>query len=213
MRKCSVPLILAIALASAPAVIPGSARAQEEQAAKSPKSVLIVFHSGTPPYTPTPPLDAEAADALTQPTTKNVNVRTVAGKIRESLEAEGVRVTLLEAEEVRGPGDFLPYDGIVFGTPTWFSNVAYPVKKLFDEHLIRIYEHREGRLNDKALAGFVTVMERGESGPNCLRCLTWGIEHLSTNIVEGVVVNTGDEAERVKELADGFAARFAGAMK
>lgn len=115
--------------------------------------------------------------------------------------------------DINGPEDFLHYDGIIFGTPTWFSNVAYPVKALFDEHLIRIYEHREGRMDDKVLAGFVTVMERGESGPRCLQYLRWGLEHLSRRLPKRSVVKVSDGPAAVGAEVTGFCERFARALE
>lgn len=208
MRIAIVLLALAVLLGTAAfrrvranAAAPGGA-----------KSILVVYHGGQVSGRASAPLEQEDVDALTHATSRNINVEVVAGKIRDRLTADGCRVKLLKATDVRGPNEFLDYDGIIFGTPTWFSNVAYPVKELFDEHLIRIYAHREGRLNDKALTGFVTVMERGKSGPRCLQCLTWGLEHLSGRLPEGLVVNVFDDQETVNARVVEFCERFAQAL-
>ena len=84
---------------------------------------------------------------------------------------------------------------------------------VFDEHLIRIYQHREGRLNDKVLSGFTTVMERGDSGPNCLKSLTWGMEHLSKRTAAGEVINTGDDETTVNTAVEKLCERFSRALK
>ena len=195
-------------LACALAVITGIA-----SQANADTRVLVVYHGGTPPWKSAPSLGDTGVDALTQATTDRVNVETVAGLIRSRLEASGCTVDLVKAVDVKGPDVFLRYDGIIFGTPTWFSNVAYPIKQIFDEHLIRIYEHRKGRLNDKILAGYTTVMERGESGPNCLASLTHGIEHLSETIVRGAVINTGDDDDTVTGIVADFTERFMEAVR
>ncbi len=176
------------------------------------KSVLIVYHGGSPPWKKAPPLNVKDVDELTHATPKDVNVRVVAENILDRLAEMDCHVVLREAEDVRGPDEFLGYSGIIFGTPTWFSNVAYPIKKVFDEHLIRIYEHREGRLNDTSLAGFTTVMDN-RSGPQCLQALTHGLGHMSTNTVEGVVINTGDDNNAVNSAVERFCERFFQAMK
>lgn len=175
--------------------------------------VLIVYHGGTPPWHGSAPLEQEDVHALTQATTQPINVASVADRIREDLAARGCVVDLRRAADVEGPDEFLPYDGIIFGTPTWFSNVAYPVKRLFDEHLIRIYEHRDGKLNDKVLSGFVTVMEGGESGPHALQCLRWGLEHLSNRLPEGVVVNVFEGQDAANAKVSQFCQRFAEALR
>ena len=204
MKPLNILLTLACALAVIVCV--------SVQAETGPR-VLIVYHGGVPPWKPAPPLGDSVVDALTQATTEKVNVETVAGSIRDHLEIAGCKVDLMKAVDVDGPDVFLSYDGIIFGTPTWFSNVAYPIKRIFDEHLIRIYEHREGRLNDKTLAGFTMVMERGESGPNCLASLTHGIEHLSRTVVRGAVVNTGDDDDTVNGIVADFSKRFMEAVR
>jgi flavodoxin len=177
------------------------------------KSILIVFHSGKPPWRKAALLDKTDVDALTQATTKTVNVDIIGQKIRDQLIAKGYRVDLRKATDVQGPQEFLDYDGLIFGTPTWFSNVAYPIKKLFDEHLIRVYEHRKGKMNDKVLSGFTTVMETGASGPNCLQCLKWGLEHLSRQVVEGVVINTDSNEAALNKAVEQFSTRFSQALK
>jgi len=175
--------------------------------------ILIVYHGGTPPWRKAPPPDPGKVDALTQATTEKVNVRSIAEKMSETLTGKGYRVMLRKAVDIEGPDDFIDCDGIIFGTPTWFSNVAYPLKKVFDEHLIRIYEHRPGRLNDKVLAGLTTVMESGKSGPHCLESLRHGMEHLSTRIVDGIVVHTYDDEETVNALVADFCRRFSLALE
>ncbi len=178
----------------------------------SPESILIVYHGGQPPWRSSPALDTADIDELTQATPEKVNAKVVATLIRERLTDRGYRVDLKKATDIQGPQEFLEYDGIIFGTPTWFSNVAYPIKKLFDEYLIRIYSHRSGRMNDKALAGFTTVMDQ-RSGPQCLQSLTWGLEHLSKRVVEGVVINTGDSEKTVNTVVQQFCERFSQALK
>ncbi len=211
--KSRVPPLVLIPLAFVAALFLHQAGAEPAPSAGAGKSVLIVYHGGQPPWRTMPPLDQDEVDALTQATTEGVNVDVLARQIRDQLTAGGLRVDLRKATEVQGPKEFLDYDGIIFGTPTWFSNVAYPLKKVFDEHLIRIYEHRPGRLNDKVLAGFVTVMESGKSGPRCLQSLDWALEHLSNRRPEGLVVNVSDDQESVNTRAAQFCKRFTQALE
>jgi hypothetical protein len=208
VKWTTVVSLLAVAAAAAVAVsAAGGAAAEAGQ-----RSALIVYHGGTPPWRGAPPLDAQA-DAMTQATTQPVNAAFVAERIAEALRGRGLRVVVREATEVRGPDEFQDHDAIVFGSATWFSNVAYPLKAVFDEHLIRLYEHRQGRLGDKVLAGFVTVMEGGQSGPRALQCLTWGMEHLSARIPEGLVVNVHGGEEEARQGAAAFCERVLAALE
>ena len=176
-------------------------------------SVMIVYHGGDPRLRHSPPLEAGPADGFTQATTREVNVEILARELQRRLEARHVRVVLRHVEAVREPKELLAFDGIVIGSPVWFSNVAYPIKRFFDTHLIRLYEHRAARLNDKVMSGFCTVMEPGESGPRGLQALMWGIEHLTDRRVEGVVIQTGESRDQWKRKLDDFAARLAQALK
>ena len=181
-------------------------------AAETP-SVLIVYHRGDPAVRHSPPLDEGAIDGFTQATTREVNVEAIARELQRRLEARNVRVVLRRVEAVREPKDLLAFDGIVIGSPVWFSNVAYPVKRFFDTHLIRLYEHRAERLNDKVMSGFCTAMEHGESGPRGLQALMWGIEHLTDRRVEGLVIQTGEAPDQWKKKVDAFAARLVLSLK
>jgi flavodoxin len=182
------------------------------QAETASKNVMIVYHGGIPPWRKAPDLDEKTVDALTQATTERVNVAVIASGIDTRLKEMGFRVRLINALDISGPGDFLGYDGIIFGSPTWFSNVSYPVKKLFDEYLIRIYENHAGKLNDTVLAGFTTFMDK-KSGPECLTTLNNGLRHLSKQIAEGLLIDTGESETDIRKKIHQFCDRFSSAMK
>jgi len=186
---------------------------QSSAAGQNPKSVLIIYHVGSLNTKPSPPLEQTDVDALTQSTTKQVNMEKVAEAIRDRLTSLGYRVDLIKATELTAPQKFVEYNGIIFGTPTWFSNVAYPIKKVFDEQLHRLYQQRKGRLNDKVLSGYTTAMSRGEDGPDCLQALTRSMKHLSNQIIDGMVINTGDDTDTVNAAVRQFCDRFAQALK
>lgn len=191
-----------------------SALAQDRPAEKAaPKSVLIVYHGGDPSKGPSPSLEEAVTDAFTQATPRGLNVATVARAVGQELRRLGVRCELRRAEEIRHPRELLAYDGLLIGSPVWFSNVSYPIKRFFDTHLVRIYEHRPGRLNDKVMSGFCTVMEAGESGPRGLQALMWGIEHLTDRRVAGLVVRTSDAPAEWQPKARAFAEQFVEALR
>ena len=178
----------------------------------NPKSVLIVYHGGEPPMSPVPSIEDMDVDALTQATSEDVNVKIVASGIRDRLITMGYRADLLKAIDVQGPKVFLDYDCIIFGTPTWFSDVAYPIKKVFDEHLIRIYQHRPGRLNDKILAGFTTAMSE-ETAQFCLQSLNRALEHFSKQVVKGIIINIRDNKVSIDTSIQKFCERISQALK
>jgi flavodoxin len=111
--------------------------------------VLIIYTSGIPRGTISDP----KADAVTLPTPKEVNVRTVAGKISESLQKNGLTVRAVHASEVKNHEEILRSGMIILGSPSYFSNVSWELKKLIDEQFVRIYA-MNGRLNGKRVAAF-----------------------------------------------------------
>ena len=84
-------LVPVIILVMSIPLLPPVKEAQSEP--ESVTSVLIVYHGGqqTSEHEATP-LDAEKVDALTQATTENVNVKSVASKISARLSTLGYRV-------------------------------------------------------------------------------------------------------------------------
>jgi len=180
------------------------------QAPRPSPSVLIVYFSGEREARPVPPLDCGPVDGLTHATTSDVNAALVAQALQRELVNRGCRVAVKTVHEISDPREILDYDGLIIGTPVWFSNMATPVKKFFDAILIRIYDRRPERLNDKTVSAFCTVVENGPSGPRCLQALMWGLEHLSGRRVTGAVIQTTSAAatwqRQVAELADRFVA-------
>ena len=63
------------------------------------------------------------------------NTKKMAKAIAEAMKSDAINVTIEEA----GKFDIssLPnYDGIILGSPTYFSNVAWQVKKVIDESIV-----------------------------------------------------------------------------
>ena len=72
----------------------------------------------------------------------------IAGAVRE----RAIDVTVKRVEEF--DLSLLPtHDAIVLGSPTYFSNVAWPVKKLIDESIIF---YRNNQLKDKVAGVFTS---------------------------------------------------------
>ena len=60
---------------------------------------------------------------------------------------------------------FPKYDGIVLGSPTYFSNVAWQVKKVIDESIVH---YGGGKLKGK-VAGIFTSAGTSRDGKDCLK--------------------------------------------
>ncbi len=180
---------------------------------KQKQSILIVYHGGSPDRKKSPPLKRGQVDALTQATTRDINVEAVASEMRERLIDLHCRVTLRKAVEVREPKELFNYDGIIIGTPNWFGNMAWPVKKIFDEHFIRIWEHRKDRLNDKVLSAFVTAMDPDTSGQLCLQGLMGALGQMSEQTMPGIIIDVQGKKSAVEDTVESFCKRFVDKMK
>src|SRR4030042_4285916 len=94
------------------------------------------------------------------------NTQRMAKAIAEAMKLSALNVTI---EDV-GKFDIslLPkYDGIVLGSPTYFSNVAWQVKKVIDESIVH---YRGGKLKRK-VAGIFTSAGTSRDGEDCLKML------------------------------------------
>ena len=56
----------------------------------------------------------------------------MAKAVAEAFNQAGLPADLRKVEDV-GPGDLLDYECLVFGSPTYYGTMAWPVKKLLDE--------------------------------------------------------------------------------
>jgi len=123
------------------------------------------------------------------------NTQRMAKAIAEAMKAGALNVTI---EDV-GKFDvsLLPnYDGIVIGSPTYFSNVAWQVKKVIDESIVH---YSGGKLKGK-VAGLFTSAGTSRDGKDCLKMLevAFGFHH-GMKVVEGILRVDGEgnkEAEK-----------------
>jgi NAD(P)H dehydrogenase (quinone) len=98
--------------------------------------------------------------------------------------------------------DMVKADGIVVGSPTYFSNVAWQVKKLIDES-IELYR-KERALKGKVGGCFTSAGTRRD-GKNCIRLLevTLGFHH-KMKIVPGIIRASGDEATQMSKMCQQY---------
>jgi len=76
--------------------------------------------------------------------TRTGNTEKMAVRIAERLKADGLEVDLKKAEAV--DVDTLPsYHCLVFGSPTYYGSMAWPLKRLFDES-VKFHRKLKGRM-------------------------------------------------------------------
>jgi NAD(P)H dehydrogenase (quinone) len=129
----------------------------------------------------------------------------MAKAIGEAVKSSGINVTVEEA----GKFDIslLPkYDGIVLGSPTYFSNVAWQVKKAIDESIVH---YGGGKLNGK-VAGIFTSAGTSRDGKDCLKMLGVALGfHHGMKVVGSVLRVDGEPDKDVEKRCQGYGKKLA----
>lgn len=133
------------------------------------------------------------------------NTKRMAEEIGKGAERIGVNVELKRVEECR-LSDLAEADGIVIGSPTYFSNIAWQVKKLIDES-ITLY--RKGQLKDKVGGCFTSAGTRRD-GKDCIRMLelAFGLHH-RLKMIPGIIRASGDSEEDASRMCQQYGADVA----
>lgn len=123
------------------------------------------------------------------------NTRKMAKAIAEGMRSTTVEITLKEAERLDISS--LPnYDVIVMGSPTYFSNVSWQVKKVIDESIVH---YGGGKLKGK-VAGIFTSAGTNRDGKDCLRMLELALGlHHKMKVVEGILRVDGEGDREVEK--------------
>jgi len=132
------------------------------------------------------------------------NTKKMAKAIGEAMKSGAINVTV---EDV-GKFDIssLPnYDGIVLGSPTYFSNVAWQVKKMIDESIVH---YGGGKLKGKA-AGIFTSAGTSRDGKDCLKMLEVALGfHHGMKVVQGILRVDGESDKEVEKRCQEYGKRL-----
>lgn len=127
---------------------------------------------------------------------EGARVMFMANQIGESVRERGIEVDVRMVEEVEVEG-IVGYDGIVVGSPTYFSNVSWQIKKIIDE----TYPLRRGRFRLKGkIGGSFTSSDTKRDAEECIRLieLSLGLHH-QMEVVPGIIVTRRDTEAQVYE--------------
>lgn len=138
--------------------------------------------------------------------TRSGNTERMARAIAEGAEAGGVRAAAKRVEECE-LGDLVEADGLALGSPTYFSNVAWQVKKLIDES-IELYSGKE--LKDK-VAGLFTSSGTERDARDCLKMLeiAMGFHHQMSLVQPGLICLSRQPEERTYAECQEYGRRLA----
>ena len=132
------------------------------------------------------------------------NTKKMAKAIGEAMKSSAVSVTVEEVGEV--DVSLLPdYDSIVLGSPTYFSNVAWQVKKVIDESIV----HYGGEKLKGKVAGIFTSAGTRRDGTDCLKMLevALGLHH-GMKVVKGILRVDGELDKEVEKRCQQYGKRL-----
>lgn len=135
----SIPLLFLL-----PAVL--FALAPTVGAKPDPSDVLIIYSSGNVPP------DGKR-DAVTTPTPSAENMKTVAQKLEKALKKRKLSVRLASVEENIPPEELLTAKVLVLGSPAYWSNLSWQMKKYVDETLTPMFS-MPGKMKGLKTAAF-----------------------------------------------------------
>jgi len=130
----------------------------------------------------------------------------MAEEIEKGAEKLGVKADVKRVEECT-LDDLAEADGIAIGSPTYFSNVAWQVKKLIDESIV-LYR-KDHQLRDK-VGGCFTSSGTRKDGMDCVRMLelAFGLHH-RMKMANGIVKASGDRDEEVAKTCQKYGTEIA----
>jgi NAD(P)H dehydrogenase (quinone) len=123
------------------------------------------------------------------------NTKKMAKAIAEAMKSSAMSATVEDAGKFDVSS--LPnYDSIVLGSPTYFSNMAWQVKKLIDESIV----HYSGGILKGKVAGILTSAGTSRDGRNCLKMLEVALGfHHGMKVVEGILRVDGESDKEVEK--------------
>lgn len=143
-------------------------QASEKKGERTP-DVLIIYSSGTANGT-IREISSGRVNAVTAPTPAKVNCKSIAERLAMALRDKKLFIQISEATKVKHRNQILHARFVVIGSPAYFGNVSWQIKKLFDEQFGQIYALEKERLAQRRIAAFSTA-EIPESANNVLKAI------------------------------------------
>ncbi|MFA4029976.1 MAG: hypothetical protein GDYSWBUE_001312 [Candidatus Fervidibacterota bacterium] len=137
------------------------------------------------------------------------HTKMLANEIANGARAKGVTAVVKRAEDCT-PQELSEADALAVGSPTYFSNVAWQVKKLIDES-IALYEGKG--LSGKPV-GLFTSAGCKRDAQQCLKMLQLAFAyHHSMKLIEPMLIRVdGEPDEQARSNARAYGERIAEAL-
>jgi NAD(P)H dehydrogenase (quinone) len=134
------------------------------------------------------------------------NTIKMAEEIAHGAEGFGITVKAKRIEDCELK-DLVEADGIIVGSPTYFSNVAWQVKKLIDESIV-LYR-RSYQLSEKVGGCFTSAGTRRD-GETCIKMLELALgTHHKMRMTSGIIKASGDTDEKVFKMCREYGTKIA----
>jgi len=104
------------------------------------------------------------------------NTEKMANLVAEGIESSGVGYDLKKIDDVK-PDDLLNYQGIIFGSPTYYGSMAAEIKKLFDDSV-----RYHGKLDGKVGAAFASAGNIGGGNETAI------MDILKSFLIHGMII-------------------------
>jgi multimeric flavodoxin WrbA len=122
------------------------------------------------------------------------STKKMAEEIAKGAKDSGAKVTIKSINDC-SMADLQSADALAFGSPTYYSNIAWQPKKFLDETILAFYAQGY-TLKEKICACFTSVGGY-QDGQECLRMLELAFGHaLKMHLISGVVLES-------KEISQG----------
>jgi len=132
------------------------------------------------------------------------NTQKMAKVIAEAMKSGAMNVTVEEVEKF-DISQLPKYDGIILGSPTYFSNIAWQVKKLIDESIV----HYGGHKMKGKVAGIFTSAGTMKDGRDCLKMLEIALgHHHGMKVIEGILRVDGESDKEVETRCQEYVKKF-----
>jgi len=119
------------------------------------------------------------------------NTESMAEIIAQSIKEEGVEVDLVKVEKLR-PQDLLKYDGIIFGSPVYYGDMASSIKKLLDESV-----SFHGSLDGKLGGAFSSSANIGGGNETAILSI------LNAMLIHGMIIQGDPQGDHYGPVAIG----------
>jgi len=137
------------------------------------------------------------------------NTQRMAKAIAEAMKSSAINIVVEDVGKLNI--SLLPkYDSIVLGSPTYFSNVAWQVKKVIDESIV----HYGGEKLKGKVAGIFTSAGTMKDGRDCLKMLEIALGyHHGMKVVEGILRVDGECDKEVEKRCQEYGKKLVKEIK